>query len=319
MLHAGRSKGLSPQMSCREILGFVPSVSAFCQVETLALFNIDSTDIGPEHWAAMASAVRSRYADYDGFVILHGTDTMSYTASALSYLLQNIAKPVVLTGAQRPIDREVTDAKRNLTDSFLYAADEESFGVCIVFDGQIIAGTRARKSRTKSFNAFSTIDYPNLAVIRNEKIVRYIREPKPQTAPVFFERMAKDLFVLKLVPGMNPQVFGCLKQHYRALVIESFGVGGIPCSGNNEFLHAVDDWIGSGRLLVMTTQVPHEGSDMGIYQVGVRLKKHYDLLEAYDMTTEATVTKLMWILGNATDFDEMKRLFYTPVNHDIIL
>lgn len=315
----GTDEGLAPQMDSAEILGFVPSVAELCQVETLALFNVDSTNIGPQHWIAMAQAVRSRYDAYDGFVILHGTDTMSYTAAALSYLLQNLAKPVVLTGAQRPIDREVTDAKLNLTDSFRYAADEESFGVCIVFDGQVIAGTRARKSRTKSFNAFSTIDYPNLAVIRNEKIVRYIREPKPTATPVFYDRMDKDLFVLKLTPGINPLVFDCLKQHYRALVIESFGVGGIPCSGSDEFLHAIDDWIGSGRLLVMTTQVPHEGSDMGIYEVGVRLKKHYDLLEAYDMTTEATVTKLMWILANAADFKEQKRLFYTPINHDIII
>ncbi len=312
------SEGLSPQMDSAEILGFVPSVSELCQVETLALFNIDSTNVGPQHWILMATAIRERYEAYDGFVTLHGTDTMSYTAAALSYLLQNIAKPIVLTGAQRPIDQEVTDAKLNLTDSFRYAADDDSFGVCIVFDGQVIAGTRARKIRTKSFNAFSTIDYPNLAVIRNEKIVRYIRDAKPKTSPVFYDHMDKNLFVLKLTPGINPLVFSCLKQHYRALVIESFGVGGIPCSGNDDFLHAIDDWIHSGRLLVMTTQVPHEGSDMGIYEVGVRLKKHYDLLEAYDMTTEATVTKLMWVLANASGFDEMKRLFYTPVNYDII-
>jgi L-asparaginase len=309
--------GLSPRLLSRDILTFVPSIRELCEVETLQLFNIDSTNMEPSHWMKIAQAVRSHYDSFDGFVILHGTDTMSYTAAALSYLIQNSPKPIVLTGAQRPIDREITDAKLNLSDSFLYACDDCACGVQIVFDGHVIAGTRARKTRTKSFNAFSSIDFPDLAVIRNDQIVRYIRDDF-FTGPVFFDRLNTRVFVLKLIPGMDASIFDYLKQHYDALIIESFGVGGIPCYGVDRFMDAVEDWMTSGKILVMTTQVPHEGSDMEIYQVGARIKEKYEVLEAYDMTLEATVTKLMWILGKTADREEIHRLFYTSIWHDIV-
>lgn len=311
-------EGLAPAMSSKEILEFVPSIYDICTTDTLQLYSIDSTNLEPSHWLGIAAAVEENYDAYDGFVILHGTDTMSYTAAALSYLVQNISKPVVLTGAQRPIDKEITDAKMNLFDSFLYAADEASFGVSIVFDGQVIVGTRARKYRSKSFHAFSSIDYPNTAVIQNNRIIRYICEEKPEESPVFYHQLDQKIFLLKLIPGMNPEIFQHLKPYYDALIIESFGVGGIPCYENDSFMTAVEDWVESGKLLVMTTQVPHEGSDMSIYKVGIRVKEKYDVLEAYDMTLEATVTKLMWVLAQSREQERIKELLYTPVNHDIL-
>ncbi|MFR0797108.1 MAG: hypothetical protein ACLSHG_13240 [Oscillospiraceae bacterium] len=117
--------------------------------------------------------------------------------------------------------------------------------------------------------------------------------------------------MLKLIPGIDAGIFDDLKAHYRALVIESFGVGGLPCYGDESFLHAVRDWVQSGRVIVMTTQVPHEGSDMEVYQVGHRAKRELGLIEAYSMTSEAVVTKLMWILGQTDDYAEICRLFRT--------
>lgn len=309
--------GLSPSLLSEEILTYVPSVRALCETEALQLFNIDSTNIEPSHWLRIAEAIRERYEDFDGFVILHGTDTMSYTAAALSYLIQNTRKPIVLTGAQRPIDQEITDAKHNLYDSFLYACDCHACGVSLVFDGRVIAGTRARKIRTKSFNAFSSIDFPDLAVIRNNQIIRYIRD-EVNGEPVFSDRLDAKVFVLKLIPGLDAAIFDYLKLHYDALVIESFGVGGLPCYGIDRFTEAVEDWISSGRILVMATQVPLEGSDMAIYQVGAQVKEKYEMLEAYDMTPEAVVTKLMWILGKTSDRNEIRRLFYRSVWHDTV-
>jgi L-asparaginase len=125
------------------------------------------------------------------------------------------------------------------------------------------------------------------------------------------------VFVLRLVPGMNPDIFSFLKEHYDGLVIESFGVGGIPCYDNEDFIDAVADWIACGKALVMTTQVPHEGSDMSVYMVGQVIKKKYRLMEAYDMTTEAIVTKLMWILAQTKNPDEVRELFYRPVQNDL--
>lgn len=287
-------------------------------MNTLQLYNIDSTNLEPSHWLGLSKTIEEHYDVYDGFVILHGTDTMSYTAAALSYLIQNAGKPIVLTGAQRPIDREITDAKLNLFDSFLYAADDHSFGVNIVFDGQVIAGTRARKYRSKSFHAFSSIDYPNMALIQNGRILRYIKEEKPQGEPIFYHELNQKIFLLKLIPGMNPLIFQHLKPYYDALIIESFGVGGIPCYETDSFMTAIEDWVESGKMIVMTTQVPHEGSDMSIYKVGIRVKESYDVLEAYDLTLEATVTKLMWILAQTRDNEKIRELLYTPVNHDIL-
>ncbi len=135
--------GLAPQLLSEEILEYVPQVADICLVEAIQLFNIDSTNMEPRHWVKIADTVKEQYDNFEGFVILHGTDTMAYTASALSYLIQDSRKPIVLTGAQKPIDQDITDAKSNLVDSFLYAADARSHGVNVVFGGQAIAGTRA--------------------------------------------------------------------------------------------------------------------------------------------------------------------------------
>lgn len=313
-------KGLAPQLASTEILKFVPSVNKLCEVDTMQLFNIDSTNMMPSHWVKIAGAVEENYGRYDGFVILHGTDTMSYTAAALSYLIQNNAKPIVLTGSQRPIDKEVTDAKRNLYDSFLYAADSESHGINIIFDGHVICGTRARKSRSQSFNAFSSINFPDIAVIRNNKIIRYIKEEfaDKDTRPEFYHGLNDRIFLMKLIPGMKPDIFDHIKDNYDAVIIESFGVGGVPCDEKDSFAKAIRQWAALGKLIVISTQVPYEGSDMEVYKVGYTIKEQYEVLESYDMTTEATVTKLMWILGQTNDAGTIRKLFYKQINHDLI-
>ena len=312
------SHGLAPNLLSAEILKYVPSVYEICDVETIQLFNIDSTNMTPAHWLQIAAAIEAHYDRYDGFVILHGTDTMSYTAAALSYLIQNGTKPIVLTGSQRPIEKEITDAKRNLYESFLYASDQESKNVNIIFDGHIICGTRARKSRSHSFNAFSSINFPDIAVIRNHKIIRYIKDNGAQSSPVFYHHLNDRVFLLKLIPGMKADIFDYIKNDYDAVIFDSFGAGGLPKDAQDSFMQAVRRWINSDKIIVMSTQVPHEGSDMAVYDVGFQLKEQFELLEAYDMTMEAVVTKLMWILGQTRDKDEIRRMFYTPVNYDTI-
>lgn len=309
--------GLTPQITSDEILQQVPGLSEICRVDAVQLMNLDSTNINSRHWLTMAECVRQNYDAYDGFVLTHGTDTMAYTAAALSYLIQNNAKPVVITGSQKSIFYLDTDARENLRDAFLYAADDGACGVHVVFDHKVILGTRARKMRTKSYNAFSSIDYPETAIIRNQKLVYYLQERAEGTVQ-FYDTLDPGVFVLKLIPGMDADIFSYLKAHYKALVIESFGVGGLPCYGDESFFNAVRDWIASGRVIVMTTQVPHEGSDMEVYQVGHRAKRELGVIEAYGMTSEAVVTKLMWILGRTQDGDEIRRLFEAPVQKDQI-
>ena len=310
--------GLAPQLRAKDILSCVPQLESLCRVSALQLFNIDSTNMSPADWLQIAACVKENYFRYDGFVITHGTDTMAYTASALSYLIQNSSKPIVLTGSQKSIYDTETDARRNLYDAFLAAQDDSLFGVLLVFDGRVICGTRARKTRTKSMNAFSSIDYPELALLREGKILHYFRSEKPAGIPAFYSSLNDRVFVLRLIPGMNPAVLRLLLPEYDALVIESFGVGGLPCYEQKDFLEAVNAWSGAGKPIVITTQVPHEGSDLGVYQVGARAASMPGVLQAHTMTVESVVTKLMWILSQTSDPHTIEQLFYTPVAHDLL-
>jgi L-asparaginase len=309
--------GLTPELNSTQLLSFVPRIGEMCHVDCVQLYSLDSTNIRPAHWLGVAKAVRENYARYDGFVISHGTDTMAYTAAALSYLIQGSPKPIVLTGAQKPIWFDGTDSKRNLTDAFLYAC-RGCGGVQIVFNGKVILGTRARKTCSKSFQAFSSVNYPDLAVVQDEHLLQYMR-CACYPSPVFYDALDDKVGLLKLIPGTPAAVLEFMLDRFDGLVIESFGVGGLPeYEGDASYFDIIHRGIARGKLVVMTTQVPNEGSNLAVYHVGGRLKSALRLLEAYDMTTEAAVAKLMWIMGQTRDFDEAERLFYRPVARDIL-
>ncbi len=312
-------EGLAPQLTAKEMLQYVPQLETLCHADAMDLFKVDSTHMNHTHWCRLAECIRQNYDAYDGFVIAHGTDTMAYTAAALSYLVQGSKKPVVLTGSQKPIGLRETDAASNLADAFLYASGNGACGVHLVFDGQVILGTRARKTRSKSYNSFSSIDFPEVARIRDGHIICFVCEQAEADTPRFYCRMEPGVFVLKLVPGLRAGIIETLKRDYRALIIESFGVGGIPGGDDDGFLAALEDWTASGRTLVMSTQVPHEGVDLDLYEVGSLVKRRTQALEARDMTLEATVTKLMWILAQTQDRARIAQMFYTPVQKDMLL
>lgn len=311
--------GLAPKISVEEIISYIPSAEEFCRIDTVAPFNLDSTNINSSHWLILAQLIEKKYEYYDGFVICHGTDTMAYTAAALSYLIQNNRKPVVITGAQKPIDLAITDARSNLLDSLRFASDDRAHGVVIVFGGKVIAGTRAKKTRSKSYNAFSSINYPDIASIHDKRIIFYIDDKEQTVRPLKFgHEMDTKVFLLKLVPGMNGSILDALINDYDGVIIESFGVGGLPNYGDDSFYDAIERWMKAGKFLVMATQVTHEGSDMSVYQVGKELKEHFPVFESYDMTLEATVTKMMWALAQTRDREAFEKLFYQTINHDIL-
>ncbi len=313
-------QGLSPAITSEEILSCVPAAGDLCRVEAVQLMNLDSTNVGPGHWLKIAGAVRERYDDYDGFVITHGTDTMAYTAAALSYLIQDSPKPIVITGSQKSIALNDTDARRNLYDSFLYASDRDSHDVSLVFDGRVILGTRARKERSKSFNAFSCVDYPERAVVRDGRLIRYLapRSYAYGAEPVFYDRLEDRVLLLTLIPGMGAEALRLLKDSYQAVILQSFGVGGLPGGGSGPLAQAIEEWLSAGKTIVMMTQVPYEGSDMSVYQVGQQVKERFQLMEAYNMTLEAATAKLMWVLGQTRDPGQVRELFYRPVQFDVI-
>jgi len=309
--------GLAPNLSSEDFLSYVPAVRDLCRVDCLQVCNIDSTNMTPAHWLLIARTVRERYDAYDGFVICHGTDTMAYTAAALSYLIQNGPKPIVLTGSQRPIHADITDSKANLLDSFTVACDGRISGVCVVFGGEVILGTRARKTYSKSYGAFSSINHPVLGVVQDGRLVPYLR-PQASGPLRFYDALDEKVSLLKLIPGVSPAQLAYLLSESHAVIIESYGVGGIPAGDQGEFYRCIRDAERADKLVVFTTQVQNEGSDLSVYGVGHRLKSDLGVLESYDMTTEAVVAKLMWALALTRDRGELARLFYTPVASDIL-
>lgn len=311
--------GLVPDTSGEEILSYVPEAVSLCDIDVKQILNLDSTNLQPEHWLKIAAHIRAVYHEYDGFVITHGTDTMAYTAAALSYLIQNTQKPIIITGAQKPISAPITDARKNLLDSIRFALKDNVKGVHIVFDGKAIIGTRARKVRSKSYSAFDSINYPVAAFIDDRRILQYVEEPEPQKHVTFYHNLNPRVFLLKLIPGMEPDILQYIGERYDAIIIESYGVGGIPFYDKRNFLEELEKLTAKGKIVVIATQVMLEGSDAEVYEVGFKAVNQYNILQAYDMTLEAVSVKLMWILAQTTEFAKVKEMFYQTINHDILV
>ncbi|MCM1991653.1 asparaginase [Oceanirhabdus seepicola] len=311
-------KGLTPHYNIDDLLERVPGVKDLCHITGKHILNIDSTNMNPKFWVDMAQTVYDNYNDYDGFVITHGTDTMAYTSSALTYMLKNINKPVVITGAQYSIEEFGTDARQNLSDAIRFAL-EDIAGVFIAFDGMIINGTRAMKVKTKSLDAFKSVNYPYISRIKYGKIyydndIHKNHQLKSDAELIFESSLCTNVLVLKLFPGIDPKIFDFIKKEYKGVIIESFGIGGIPFE-NFDITSKVKELIDSGVAVVVTTQCLEEGVDLEIYEVGKELARN-KIIYANDMNTEAIVAKLMWTLGKSENIDEVKKLIETPVMGD---
>ncbi len=306
---------LVPALGGDELVRRVPLIEDLCRIDVVQPMNIDSTNMRPSGWLAIAAEIERAYDEYDGIVVLHGTDTMAYTAAALSYLVQGSPKPIVLTGSQQPMSAPFTDAKLNLYQSLLWACDDHAHDVHVVFDGKVIVGTRAHKQRTMSFNAFTSVNWPLAAIIRGERIVREVGGGVPAQEygrPTFYHSLDERVVVLKLTPGLGPEVFTALAGTSTAVILETFGIGGIP----DGFEETLFGWVDAGRTLVLTTQVPEEGLDLGVYEVGRAYAEHPGILLGDDMTVEALVAKTMWACGVASGQTQLAQLFRLPINHD---
>ena len=306
---------LAPALTGDELVERVPLVRELCDITVVQPMNIDSTNMQPSGWLAIARTIEAHYEDYDAFLVLHGTDTMAYTAAALSYLIQNSPKPIVLTGSQQPMAAPFTDAKLNLYQSLVWACDPSAHDVHLVFDGKVIVGTRAHKQRTLSYNAFTSVNWPLEALVRNGRVVSSIAGQHTAVegkGPVFSHELDERVAVLRLTPGLGPAVFSSMVANVDAVILGTFGVGGIP----DAFERTLFDWVDAGHTLVLTTQVPEEGLDLGVYEVGRAYTSHPGILLGDDMTVEALLAKTMWALGPSHDQSEVSDRFYTVINHD---
>ncbi|NDV79250.1 asparaginase [Dysgonomonas sp. 511] len=300
----------------------IPELQRFrFQVDHI-VFNpvIDSSEVTPEHWKMLVRTIEGNYDRYDGFVILHGTDTMSYTASALSFMIENLHKPIVLTGAQLPIGKLRTDAKENLITALEIAADKDSVGnpivpeVCILFQNDLLRGNRTTKANAENFNAFKSYNYPNLGKsgiqIRYDRKV--IRTPDYEKKTIFHYRLDTRIATLKLFPGINKHVVESIlsMKNIKGLILETYGSGNAPLSP--WFIDAIREIVKKGVIVVNITQCNIGMVDMQRYETGRELLKA-GVVSGSDATFETAIAKLMFLIGHKYEKEEIKIRMRVPL------
>lgn len=282
---------------------------------------IDSSNVSPGNWVTLARLIRDRYEAYDGFVVLHGTDTMSYTASALSFLFENLAKPVVFTGSQIPIGVLRTDGRENLITAIEIAGARDEAGrprvpeVSLYFQNRLFRANRTTKRSAEELSAFRSFNYPPLAdvgvnIAYNEAaILRPERYGEPLRIAT---SLSDELCVVKLFPGLSERMLRAMlaAPGLRGVVLETYGAGNAPTS--EWFLGALREAIGRGVVILNITQCKGGGVAMDLYETGLRLQR-IGVVSGRDMTTEAAVTKMMYLLGAEPTAEGVKRLLEKPL------
>lgn len=307
--------GLEPEMSGEELVSCLGDLSGRFSVEVRPIMNLDSSNIQAEEWRIMARGVYEAYEDFDGFIITHGTDTMAYSASMLSFMLQGLKKPVVFTGSQIPMDNMLTDARNNLFCA-LAAVEAEIPGVSVAFNRHIIRGCRAVKVRTMGFDAFESVNARYLGEIFADGLRVYDCQEIQKDELKLLDQLSTDVFLLKLIPNTNPRLFDHLAElGYRGIVLETFGAGGMHFHRRDllEKLRMLEE---GGVVVVACSQCLYEPSNFTIYEVGRKLLET-GVIPAGDMTTEAAVTKLMWALGQTQDPELVRKMFQTSYAGEI--
>jgi L-asparaginase len=272
---------------------------------------LDSSNMTPEVWVKIANTIQENYARYDGFVVLHGTDTMAYSASALSFILDNLDKPVIFTGSQLPIGQLRTDGKENLLTSVEIAAARKNGRplvpeVCIYFDSKLYRGNRTSKIDSQHFRAFDSANYPALAIagVDIDYAEEFICNPVSQGILRVNANLCTDVVLLKIFPGIKPSIVRSILEidQLKGVVLESYGSGNVP---NFEwFSQLIAEATKKGIIIVNISQCAGGRVKMGMYETSVALQ-NADVVSGYDMTSEAAVTKLMYLLGQGLNQSEL--------------
>ena len=292
-----------------ELLEEIPEISKIAQIHTHNLFFEDSSNVYSHHWKQIIESVRTLYDHADGFVVLHGTDTMAYTASAVSFALQGLGKPVIFTGSQVPLKNIRSDARRNLINAIEMAThDIPETAIC--FNDHLYRGNRSTKISIGDFDAFQSPNFPHLAEIGVRiQLSDKILSRQPESQPEFFTDFRDRVHLIKLYPGFNPQNLTISDNPgIEALVVEAYGTGNFPVKGPYNLLPFLQRCTENGKIVVITSQAVHDAVALNTYEGG-RRALDLGVISGGDMTSEACLTKLTYLLGKYPDREEIRQKF----------
>ena len=303
-----KQNGLIPGLSIYDMQKELKMVSGDTDIEIEEFCSLDRANIFPEDWSELAKRISECRNDHDGIVVIHGTDTLAYTSSMLSFMLRNINIPVVITGSQLSITNPVADAMENCRCAIHMAASGIP-GVFVAFNRKVMLGCRVSKVRSLSFDAFESINYPDIATISSLGM-RIDTAAVPERTGIFklANTYSSKVCMIKMFPGIHRSLIESIAgQGYKGLYIEAYGIGGMPFL-RHDFTGTLEKLIKDGLTVVVGTQCRYEGTMMDVYETGRRALE-IGALEAHDMTGEAVLTKLIWILGMTDDPSEIRDFY----------